>query len=181
VIRHSMSNRERHSTVTEEFVHLVERVAPRDRIVAEAMRLIARTPCDAGVRTTRLALEVGERQLRRRFLYAVGYGPKRFMRIVRFQRLLDLMRINRADRNWVCLALEVGERQLRRRFLHAVGYGPKRFMRIVRFQRLLDLIRMNRTDRDWVRLALDAGYADQAHMINDVRSIAGVSPRNLGL
>ena len=126
------SDRERRETLTDELVHVIDRGAPLDRVVAEATRLIARAPSEAVLKTTSLALEVGERQLRRRFLQAIGYGPKRFMRIVRFQRLLGLIRSNRAD-------------------------------------------------RDWPRLALDAGYADQAHMINDVQSIAGVSPGNLGL
>jgi hypothetical protein len=35
---------------------------------------------------------VGERQLRRRFVAAVGYGPKTFERIARFQRFLGLAR-----------------------------------------------------------------------------------------
>jgi AraC-like DNA-binding protein len=131
-IRRAMSECERHARVSEEFAHILGHDVPLDRIVSEAMRLIARTPCEPALKTTRLALEIGERQLRRRFL-------------------------------------------------HALGYGPKRFMRIMRFQRLLDLVRMKRTAGDWARLALDAGYADQAHMINDVRSIAGVSPTNLGL
>jgi AraC-like DNA-binding protein len=35
---------------------------------------------------------IGERQLRRRFAAAVGYGPKTFARIARFQRALALLR-----------------------------------------------------------------------------------------
>jgi AraC-like DNA-binding protein len=36
------------------------------------------------------ALGIGERQLRRRFVRAVGYGPKTLQRILRFQRFLAL-------------------------------------------------------------------------------------------
>jgi transcriptional regulator GlxA family with amidase domain len=35
---------------------------------------------------------LGERQLRRRFLAGVGYGPKTLARVLRFQRLLALLR-----------------------------------------------------------------------------------------
>jgi AraC-like DNA-binding protein len=81
----------------------------------------------------------------------------------------------------LCAALGAGERRLQRRFLPAVGYGPKLFLRVVRFQRLLSLMRRQRVDRDWASLALDAGYTDQAHMVNDVRAVAGASPGKLGL
>jgi AraC-like DNA-binding protein len=37
-----------------------------------------------------LALGLSERQLRRRFVDAVGYGPKTLARILRFQRFLAL-------------------------------------------------------------------------------------------
>jgi AraC-like DNA-binding protein len=37
------------------------------------------------------ALGLGERQLRRRFHAAVGYGPKTLARVLRFQRLLELL------------------------------------------------------------------------------------------
>jgi hypothetical protein len=50
---------------------------------------------DAAVRaaatgTPRSAIGIGDRQLRRRFLDAVGYGPKTLERILRFQRFLML-------------------------------------------------------------------------------------------
>ena len=37
------------------------------------------------------AVGLGERQLRRRFLAQVGYGPKTLARVLRFQRLLALL------------------------------------------------------------------------------------------
>jgi AraC-like DNA-binding protein len=40
--------------------------------------------------TPRSAIGIGDRQLRRRFLDAVGYGPKTLERILRFQRFLML-------------------------------------------------------------------------------------------
>ena len=44
----------------------------------------------AATGTPRDAIGIGDRQLRRRFLDAVGYGPKTLERILRFQRFLTL-------------------------------------------------------------------------------------------
>jgi AraC-like DNA-binding protein len=44
------------------------------------------------------AVGLGERQLRRRFLDGVGYGPKTLARVLRFQRLLALLTDDRAGR-----------------------------------------------------------------------------------
>ncbi len=74
------------------------------------------------------------------------------------------------------LAADLGfsERQLRRRFLAAVGYGPKTLQRVVRLQRFI----AGQTG-DLARAALDAGYADQAHLARDCRSLTGLSPTQL--
>lgn len=75
------------------------------------------------------------------------------------------------------LARECGysERQIRRRVLAATGHGPKRLMRIARMQRLL---RRGRGE-SWARTAVDHGYYDEAHMVNDVRALAGATPHAL--
>ena len=58
-------------------------------------------------RPARAALGIGDRQLRRRFADAVGYGPKTLERVLRFQRFLGLAaREARPDLAW--LALEAG-------------------------------------------------------------------------
>jgi AraC-like DNA-binding protein len=62
---------------------------PADAAAATAAGLIERgTP----LRRAADAVELSERQLRRRFTIAVGYGPKTFARIVRFQRALARIR-----------------------------------------------------------------------------------------
>jgi AraC-like DNA-binding protein len=73
-------------------------------------------------------------------------------------------------------AVDLSERQLRRRFETAVGYGPKRLCRILRFQRLLELIHARGDRIGWAELATEASYADQPHMINECRTLAGMSP-----
>jgi AraC-like DNA-binding protein len=75
--------------------------------------------------------------------------------------------------------LGVGQRHLRRRFTAEVGYGPKRFARVVRLQRALAIAGAGGT-RGWSEVAYEAGYADQSHLVNDCRALAGVPPTLLG-
>jgi len=63
-----------------------------DPMVAAAVHLLERHPALPGrVGGLGTALGLGERQLRRRFLAAVGYGPKTLARVLRFQKLLELL------------------------------------------------------------------------------------------
>jgi AraC-like DNA-binding protein len=73
-------------------------------------------------------------------------------------------------------ALGLSERQLRRRAQTAFGYGPKTLQRVLRFQRALRLARAGKPLAD---VAYAAGYADQAHMANEVRDLAGAPIRTL--
>lgn len=74
-------------------------------------------------------------------------------------------------------ALGVGERRLRRVFARQVGLSPQETQGILRFHRLLRELRSGRPR--WAELALSCGYYDQAHMINDVRRLTGLSPSRL--
>ena len=65
----------------------------------------------------------------------------------------------------------LSERQLHRRCLPLFGYGPKTLGRVLRFDRALALARAGESFAD---VAVDAGYADQAHLSREVRSLAGV-------
>jgi AraC-like DNA-binding protein len=69
----------------------LEWVEPGDALVAAAARLLAHDP-NAGLGRLTALSGLSERQLRRRFETAVGYGPKTFQRIVRFRRWLRLAR-----------------------------------------------------------------------------------------
>jgi AraC-like DNA-binding protein len=77
-------------------------VDPAVTWVIEAVRRHPQQP------VSHLATAVGlsERQLRRRFETAVGFGPKRFGRILRFQRLLDMLHGHSAPVRWAELAVE---------------------------------------------------------------------------
>ena len=66
----------------------------------------------------------------------------------------------------------VGERRLHRRCLDAFGYGPRTLGRILRMNRALDLARGGTPP---ATVAAVTGYADQAHLSREVRSLTGVT------
>jgi AraC-like DNA-binding protein len=66
-------------------------------------------------------------------------------------------------------------RTLRRRFTADVGLTPKRFARVRRLQRVVrDLDGQVRAD--WAAVAARHGYADQPHLTDEFRELAGVTP-----
>lgn len=76
-----------------------------DTAVTRAIGIMRRNP-GRPVSSLAAAVDLSERQLRRRFAAAVGYGPKRFGRILRFQRLLDLIHARGTRARWAELAFE---------------------------------------------------------------------------
>ncbi|MEV4223455.1 helix-turn-helix transcriptional regulator [Nonomuraea sp. NPDC049725] len=72
--------------------------------------------------------------------------------------------------------LGLSVRQLHRRSLTSFGYAPKTLQRVVRFQRAL---RLTRAGVPLADVAARAGYADQAHLANDVKRLSGVTLRRL--
>jgi AraC-like DNA-binding protein len=81
---------------------LVPRGVRSDPLIAEAVRRIKHQD----VRSVSRELCVSERQLRRRFHAAVGYGPRTLSRVLRFRRFLDA--IDRGRTDLADLAFEVG-------------------------------------------------------------------------
>ena len=68
-------------------------------------------------------------------------------------------------------------RQLERRFRIEVGFGPKMLGRIMRFQTLLKKLASPQVQApSWANLALASGYADQAHLIREFRTLSGTTP-----
>jgi AraC-like DNA-binding protein len=72
--------------------------------------------------------------------------------------------------------LGVSQRTLRRRCVSAIGYGPKTLERVLRFRRALALIRAR---VPLAEIAAQAGYADQAHLTNELHRLAGSTPAQL--
>jgi AraC-like DNA-binding protein len=87
-------------------------------------------------------------------------------------------RLATANVNEVADDLGVSERHLRRVFRDAIGLSPKEFAKLTRFHRALRAAR-DGTRRSWSSIAAATGYYDQAHLIDDFRAIAGVTPRAL--
>lgn len=80
------------------------------------------------------ACGLGERQLERRFRDAVGLGPKRLARVVRFQEVLRSLgsaEASAARPDWVSVALDCGyfdQAHLIRDFRDFSGQAPSRFL-----------------------------------------------------
>lgn len=73
----------------------------------------------------------------------------------------------------------LGERQYRRRFMHHMGLRPSAWVRVDRLQTVLQGLGTASPPPPLGELALDAGYADQAHMTREARSLARRSPGGL--
>jgi AraC-like DNA-binding protein len=81
---------------------------------------------------------------------------------------------------WLARDAGIGERQLERAFVERVGLGPKAFARVARLQALLPrLVGASGARTPWAAHAADLGYADQAHMIREIKELAGVTPTEL--
>ena len=78
----------------------------------------------------------------------------------------------------VATSLGVSDRHLRRLVMDETGISPRHFARIQRFHALLRSA--DRAPRlEWAALAFRHGYADQPHLIREVRDLAGVTPTRL--
>jgi AraC-like DNA-binding protein len=64
---------------------------------------------------------------------------------------------------------------LTRRFRERVGLTPKRFARVRRVQRVLESVN-DTAKADWAAVAVTHGYFDQAHLVNEFRELAGITP-----
>lgn len=73
----------------------------------------------------------------------------------------------------------ITERQLERQFQQQVGVSPKEFSSLIRFRTVLDKIQRNPAQRSLADLAWECGYYDHAHLTNDFRRYAGVTPTGL--
>lgn len=69
--------------------------------------------------------------------------------------------------------LDISERQLERRFHALVGTNLKQFARIVRLGKA---VTARRRGGDWADIAYACGFCDQAHLVNDFKSMAQSSP-----
>jgi AraC-like DNA-binding protein len=99
-------------------------VEPPSPLIREAVRRLGRP--GSRVAALSAALYISERQLRRRFFEAVGYGPKTLDRVLRFQRFLWFRR-----HGWqlAAAAAKVGyadQAHLTRESVRLTGLSPAR-------------------------------------------------------
>lgn len=74
--------------------------------------------------------------------------------------------------------LDISERNLRRRFRNRIGISPKSYARQLRLTAASQLAEAVSKPL-WAEIAAEAGFHDQAHMINEFRSMTGLTPQQL--
>jgi AraC-like DNA-binding protein len=79
---------------------------------------------------------------------------------------------------FVATAVGADRRWLVPEFRHVLGVAPKHYQRIVRFQTVLRALRVA-DPAPLATIAASVGYADQAHMCREFKSMAGVIPSQL--
>lgn len=101
----------------------------------------------------------------------------------RVRRAIDLLFAARGTvrTSSVANAVGVSERHMERAFVERVGVAPKLLARTFRLHALvahLDVAAGStpRAPIAWASLAAEIGYADQAHLVRDVRALSGVTP-----
>jgi transcriptional regulator GlxA family with amidase domain len=72
-------------------------------------------------------------------------------------------------------ATNIEKRKLQRMFSEYVGVSPKWVIRRFRLHELVEALNSG-NHPDWAQLAVELGYFDQAHLINDFKSIVGFPP-----
>lgn len=85
-------------------------------------------------------------------------------------RAADMLAQPGARIRQVARDLGISERHLHRRTVAAVGYAPKMLARVLRLRTLPQLTAPTLAER-----AGEAGYASQAHMSDEVRSLTGMT------
>ncbi len=97
----------------------------------------------------------------------------------RLRAAVDAIRAARGRVRIAVLAARtnLGERQLERLFGEQVGVGPKALANVARMQALISAL--TNGSRGWARLAAELGWADQSHLVRDLRSLAGITPTEL--
>lgn len=106
-----------------------------------------------------------------------GADPRR---VRRAREVADVARLAESDRSVrrlsdLCGKAGVGPRSLQRMFMQYAGVSPTW---VLRRYRLLDAAEEVRGGQrvSWAKVAADLGYADQAHLTRDFRSVIGQTP-----
>jgi len=97
----------RRSALAQVLFASVEHSAPVDQAVLAGIQWLSRRP-HGRVEQLSHWIGISERQVHRRFSAAIGYGPKMFQSVLRFQRLLKTARETGAEQSLADLAASAG-------------------------------------------------------------------------
>lgn len=122
---------------------------------------------DAAARFALLDAELGPR---------LADGPPARPDVARAQAII-VAAGGRIETRAVARELRCSRRHLSRRFGEEVGLPPSTFARVVRFRRALALA--ERGGAGWAAVAAECGYADQPHLVREVRALSGLAPNAL--
>lgn len=133
------------AALVQRFFREVFRAEAEDRLVQLAARRLNEQNGQLPIAELARCFALSERQLERRFRRAIGIGPKKFARIVRFQRVLSA---RQAAGAWSAAALDAGyfdQSHLIRDFQAMAGLSPQDFLasETSPLARLFDLGRMS--------------------------------------
>lgn len=70
-------------------------------------------------------------------------------------------------------------RRLERLFKQHIGTSPKAFINFIRYQFALQNIRKFQSQKSLLEIAFESGYYDHAHLTNEFRKYAGLTPSEL--
>jgi AraC-like DNA-binding protein len=119
--------REAFAALEEELVESLDGLGEPDPVLRAATRLLGGASSEVAEVASRVYLS--ERQLERRFAERVGYGPKRFQRIMRFQ--LVLRQLRREDAGLARAAANAGyadQAHLSRESRRLAGLSPRQLV-----------------------------------------------------
>ena len=99
------------------------------------------------------------------------------------QRMTNSIRLIKATKGNISIDFLASKaclsrKQFERKFLSFIGISPKQFLKIIRFQHAI-FLKQSVPDTRLTELAYEAGYYDQSHFINEVKELAGQTPKKL--
>ncbi len=160
-------------------------------VAADAVRDTELTPIEAGLGDVDDLIERIANKTSRHWPRALdGWLLARFPRArpadARVRRAVDVLVAARGSTRVSDLAahVDLSERHLERAFAERVGVSPKLLARVLRLRALLRSLDSTFAsvppgNIPWAGLAAECGFADQAHLVREVRALAGVTPTAL--
>ena len=158
------------STITDRRVPLDEIIEPA--LAARAEALLAAAP-DLDSRRRALVDVVGELVTLDGEKDGETITPARDAEVI----LGALAASPNANQAELAATLEVSVRTLHRTSCRHFGYGTATLARVLRFQRFLSIVSTADRPDTLAARAAEAGYADQAHLSRDCRSITSLTPQ----